>query len=83
MNASSAGCRPVGGFRLRFESLMDAGHGLEFPCDPNGWVDMDGLSERGRTNYLFARAVVGREFAMPRVVPAGDLARSPDARTCC
>ena len=32
--------------------------------------DLDSLSERGRCNYLFARAMVGREFATPSVRPA-------------
>ena len=30
----------------------------------------DELSERARCNYLYARAVVGREFAFPEVIPA-------------
>ena len=29
---------------------------------------MDALSERARNNYLYARAVVGREYAAPAVV---------------
>ena len=44
------------------------GH-FAFPCDAQGRVDMDGLSERARANYLFARAMVGRELAQPSVVP--------------
>jgi len=28
---------------------------------------MDALSERARQNYLYARAVIGREVAMPAV----------------
>jgi hypothetical protein len=40
---------------------------LAFPCNALGGVDMDALSERGRSNYLFARAMVGREFAVPSV----------------
>jgi hypothetical protein len=31
---------------------------------------MDLLSERARDNYLYARAVVGREYAHPMVQPA-------------
>ena len=41
--------------------------GLAFPCNAEGHVDMDSLSERGRSNYLFARAMIGREFATPNV----------------
>ena len=53
---------------LRFPSLFDAGRALAFPCDGEGRVDLDRLSERARNNYFFARAVVGREFAWPSVV---------------
>jgi hypothetical protein len=34
-------------------------------------VPLDQLSERARCNYLYARAVVGREFAVPEVLPCG------------
>ncbi len=58
-------------FELRFQSLFDHGRGFAFPCDPKGRVDLDQLSERARVNYLFARAMVGRELAMPAVRPSG------------
>ncbi len=54
-------------FQLCFRSLFQAGRGFAFPCDPNGRVDMDGLSSAARDNYLYARAMVGRELAMPAV----------------
>lgn len=54
-------------FRLCFRSLFDSGRGFAFPCDPQGQVDLDGLSERARNNYLYARAMVGRELAVPAV----------------
>lgn len=53
--------------RLCFDSLFREGHGYAFPCDGGGRVDLDGLSERARANYLYARAVVGRELATPQV----------------
>lgn len=56
-----------GDFELRFQSLFNEGRGLAFPCDAQGHVDMDALSERARGNYLYARAVVGREYATPAV----------------
>lgn len=56
------------GFEIRFESLYQAGKALAFPCDAKGHVEMDALSERARNNYLYARAVVGREYAAPAVV---------------
>ena len=52
-------------FELRFQSLFDSGRGYAFPCGPTGEVDLDGLSERARSNYLYARAMVGRELAFP------------------
>lgn len=54
-------------FELRFDSLFVEGRGLSFPCDAHGLVQMDALSARARDNYLYARAVVGREFRTPAV----------------
>lgn len=54
-------------FEIRFQSLFDEGRALAFRCDREGHVDLDHCSERARTNYLFARAMVGREYALPRV----------------
>ena len=56
-------------FELRFQSLFDSGRGYAFPCDPTGQVDLDGLSERARNNYLYARAMVGRELSVPAMRP--------------
>ncbi|HEY0953536.1 MAG TPA: hypothetical protein VGE36_02175 [Roseateles sp.] len=56
------------GFELRFESLFQSGRALAFPCDAHGDVSLDALSDRARQNYLFARAVVGREYATPIVL---------------
>ncbi len=54
-------------FELRFDSLFVEGRGLSFPCDAQGLVQIDTLSARARNNYLYARAVVGREFRTPAV----------------
>ncbi len=56
-------------YKLRFRSLFDPGRSYVFPCDAAGRVDMDALSERARANYLYARAVIGREFTAPDVQP--------------
>jgi hypothetical protein len=57
-------------FELRFESLFrDCGYAYAFPCDARGCVDMDRLTPAARSNYLFARATVGREFLPPCVRP--------------
>jgi len=53
-------------FELRFQSLFNTGRALSFPCDAGGHVDMDALSERARDSYLYARAVIGREFSLPQ-----------------
>ena len=53
---------------LRFQSLADGREGYAFPCDPAGHVELDGLTERERIDYLYARAVVGREVAPPSVI---------------
>ena len=50
--------------------LTRPGRGFTFPCDPEGHVDMDAMSERTRDSYLGARALVGREYAFPVVLKA-------------
>ena len=57
------------GYEIRFQSLFNEGRALTFPCDAQGRVELDALSDRARTNYLYARAVVGREYAVPAVLP--------------
>ena len=57
-------------FELRFCSLFVQGRALSFPCDCEGRVCLDTLSDQARENYLYARAVMGREYAYPEVVPA-------------
>jgi len=56
-------------YQLRFRSFIDPGRGYVFPCDGQGHVDLDALSERARNNYLYARAMIGREMAVPAVEP--------------
>lgn len=58
-------------YELRFQSLFDSGRGYAFPCDASGLVDLDQLSDRARNNYLYARAMVGRELAVPAVRRGG------------
>jgi hypothetical protein len=58
------------GFELRFPSLAEPGLGLAFPCDREGHVDLDALGPRALGDYLFARAMIGREYAAPAVQPA-------------
>jgi hypothetical protein len=58
-----AGC-----FELRFEPLLNPGHALSFPCDEGGRVELDTLSGAALLNYLYARVVVGHQYALPAVV---------------
>jgi hypothetical protein len=68
MNATqSSASSSAPGFEIRFASLFNEGRGLVFPCDEAGHVDIDALGERSRNNYFFARAMMGREYATPRV----------------
>jgi hypothetical protein len=53
---------------LRFRSLRQEGRTFVFPCDASGRVDFDALNERARNDYLYARAMVGRELAAPWVI---------------
>ncbi len=49
---------------------LHGGRALAFPCDAEGRVDVDSLSERARANYLQARAMVGRDYREPVVCGA-------------
>ena len=55
------------GYELCYRPLCEVGRGFVFPCDVQGRVALDELSERARSNYLYARAVVGRDFGWPLV----------------
>lgn len=67
MNESTSGT----GYELRFRSLFNEGRALAFPCNARGQVDLDALSPRARNNYFYAHTVIGREFTMSTVSPAG------------
>jgi len=58
-------------FELRFTALFNPGRGYAFPCNAQGRVDLDTLSETARTHYFYARAMVGAEFHLPVKVMAG------------
>ena len=40
---------------------------MRFPATPEGHVEIDDLSARGRSNYFYARVVVGNELSVPTV----------------
>ncbi|NPC54888.1 hypothetical protein [Caenimonas soli] len=56
-------------FQLRFRSLVGEANEVTCPCDAAGHVVMDEMSERARSSYLFARAMVGRFYAPPEITP--------------
>ena len=58
------------GFEIRYPSLFARGRALAFPCDDKGRVDLDALTARACANYLFARAMVGRDYGCPLVCSA-------------
>jgi hypothetical protein len=59
--------RAVEHYELRYRALFISGRALAFPCNVRGEVPIDDLSERALNNYLYARAVVGLEYAVPSV----------------
>jgi hypothetical protein len=67
MTGSSAHARREARYELRFGGLFNRGRGYAFPCDAQGHVDIDGLTDRARVNYFYARTVVGSELSAPIV----------------
>ena len=54
-------------YELRFQSLFHSGRALTFPCDRQGEVHWEAMTDGARANFLRARDNVGREFASPAV----------------
>ena len=54
-------------YELRFDALFANRRSFSFPCDGLGHVDIDSLTECGRLNYFYARAMIGVEVAWPDV----------------
>jgi hypothetical protein len=57
-------------YELRFMGLSNGRRDYAFPCDKQGQVDIDRLTDRDRTNYFYARTVVGKELSAPTIAPA-------------
>ncbi|MEX8518067.1 MAG: hypothetical protein AB3X44_06100 [Leptothrix sp. (in: b-proteobacteria)] len=57
-------------YEIRFQSLFHAGRGLSFPCDADGRVHIESMSERARQSYQNAQHLVGCEYATPAVIPS-------------
>jgi len=69
MSHSASSMQTAAAFEIRFQSLFNQGRALAFPCDSAGIVNLDAMSEKARNNYLFARGMIGREYATPYVQP--------------
>jgi len=54
-------------YEARFVSLFNGGRGVSFPCDAQGCVAMEHMTERARQNYQRVRSLVGTEYAAPAV----------------
>ena len=67
MNTQATQSEGQAGYELHFSSLFDPARGYSFPCDAGGHVNIDALSDHARSNYFFARTVIGRDLARPAV----------------
>jgi hypothetical protein len=54
-------------YELRFQSLFHTGRALAFPCDREGEVHWDTMTDRARASFVRAQGSVGREYASPAV----------------
>jgi hypothetical protein len=56
-------------YEIHYDPIDLHGKPLIFPCDAEGHVPLDELSDTARIEYLYARAVVGVEYDRPAVLP--------------
>ena len=63
-------CSDKSACEIRFQPLFHEGRALSFLCDETGHVTRYSLSERARRNFLYARAVIGREYACSCMLPS-------------
>jgi hypothetical protein len=57
---------------LRFLPRIGGQRRLVFPCNTAGHVEIDKLSEHQRIDYLFARALRGRDYSLEIVTAFDD-----------
>jgi len=53
---------------LRFRSLFDPGRWYAFPCDVQGRIRIDVLSEAARASLASVESRVGSELSSPEIV---------------
>ena len=68
MGSPSTDSSPAVRYELRFQWLSNTGRAYVFPCDADGNVNIDALSNNARMNYLHARTAVGRDLSCPSVI---------------
>lgn len=51
-------------FEVRFRSLRNGGEVLRFACDRTGLADMDSMDQMTLNRYLYARALLGKDFRL-------------------
>lgn len=51
-------------YRLRFVPLVERERAIDIPCDAQGHVDLDKLSELSRNAYFYARSLRDRLFTV-------------------
>jgi hypothetical protein len=64
-------------FQIRFQADLPVGYARSFPCDAQGNVDMDRLTEADRSEYLFARIMVRCARTKPQIVALPVQTRRP------
>jgi hypothetical protein len=70
MNTNRASHSVRARFELCYRSLSPHRCGFAFPCNERGQVNLDELSDEARENYLYARAMVGRDLLQPQILMA-------------
>lgn len=62
---------PAPEYRICFLPVSESDRSVAFPCDSNGQVNLDFLKPREKNNYLFARAMRGRNYAAEAITRPG------------
>ncbi len=65
--APLAAAESLARYELRFQSLFHSGRALVFPCDCEGEVKWEAMTDGARANFLRAQGSVGREYAAPAI----------------
>jgi len=67
MIAGVIASRPAALWALHFASLRADARAYVFPCDERGNVPLDDIGRPALLDYFFARRMVGRTLAPPRL----------------